>query len=71
MFLILEDCSQLFFVELNVEQWLIDMIDLMRAAWIPKEDQLEVTKIQLKNIARTWWLAEEARLEKLISWDQF
>ena len=46
---------------------MIDTIDLMRATWIPKEDQLEVTKIQLKDIARTWWLVEEVRLEKLIS----
>ena len=32
---------------------------------------MEVAKIQLKDVARTWWLAEEARLEKPISWDQF
>ena len=32
---------------------------------------MEVAKIQLKDMARTWWLAEEARLEKPITWDQF
>ena len=32
---------------------------------------MKVAKIQLKDVARTWWLAEEARLEKPISWDQF
>ena len=32
---------------------------------------MEVAKIQLKDVARTWWLTEEARLEKPISWDQF
>ena len=32
---------------------------------------MEVAKIQLKDVARTWWLAEEARLEKPITWDQF
>jgi len=30
-----------------------------------------VAKIQLKDEAKTWWLAEEARLEKSISWAQF
>ena len=24
-----------------------------------------------ENVARTWWLAEEATLEKLITWDRF
>ena len=56
---------------LNTEQWLIDMTDLLKAARIPGENQVEVAKIQLKDVARTWWLAEEARLEKPISWDQF
>ena len=32
---------------------------------------MEVAKIQLKDVARTWWLAEEATLEKPITWDQF
>ena len=32
---------------------------------------MEVAKIQLKDVARTWWLAEEARLDKPITWDQF
>ena len=43
----------------------------MNAARVPKENQVEVAKIQLKDVARTWWLAEEARLEKPITWDQF
>jgi len=30
-----------------------------------------VAIIQLRDVARTWWLAEEERLEKTISWDQF
>ena len=53
---------------LDAEQWLIDTTDLLKAAWIPEEDQVEVTKIQLKDMARTWWLAEEARLDKPITW---
>ena len=43
----------------------------MRAARIPDENQVKVAKIQLKDEARTWWLVEEARLEKPITWDQF
>jgi len=56
---------------LDAEQWLIDTTDLLNAARVPKENQVEVAKIQLKDVARTWWLAEEARLEKPVSWDQF
>ena len=50
---------------------MIDTTDLLKAARIPGENEVKVAKIQLKDGARTWWLAEEARLEKLISWDQF
>ena len=56
---------------LDAEQWLIDTTDLLKAARVPKENQVEVAKIQLKDVARTWWLAEEARLEKPVTWDQF
>ena len=54
---------------LDAEQWLIDTTYLLKAARIPDQNQVKVVKIQLKDVARTWWLAEEARLEKL--WDQF
>jgi len=43
----------------------------MTAAQIPDENQLEVVKIQLRDVARTWWLVYETKLEKLITWDQF
>jgi len=56
---------------LDAEQWLTDTSDLLNAARIPQENQVEVAKIQLKDIARTWWLAEEARLEKPVTWDTF
>jgi len=56
---------------LDAEQWLIDTTDLLKAARVPEEDQVEVAKIQLKDVARNWWIAEEARLEKPITWDQF
>jgi len=56
---------------LDAEQWLTDTTDLLNAARVPKENQVEVAKIQLKDVARTWWLAEEARLEKPVTWDTF
>jgi len=56
---------------LEAEQWLTDTSDLLNAARVPQENQVEVAKIQLKDIARTWWLAEEARLEKPVTWDTF
>jgi len=56
---------------LEAEQWLTDTSDLLNAARVPEENQVEVAKIQLKDIARTWWLAEEARLERPVTWDTF
>jgi len=44
------------------------MTDLLKATRVPNENQVEMTKIQLKDVAKTWWLAESARLEKLITW---
>ena len=49
---------------------MIDMTDLLKVARISGENQVKVAKIQLKDVAKTWWIAEEARLEKPISWDQ-
>jgi len=43
----------------------------LKAARVPEENHEEVTKIQLKDVARTWWLAKEVRLDKPITWDQF
>jgi len=40
-------------------------------AWALEENQTEVAKIQQKDVARTWWLAEEARLDQPITWEQF
>jgi len=56
---------------LNAEQWLVDMTDLLKVAWDPDEDLMEVAKIQLKDVDRIRWLAEETKLEKSITWDQF
>jgi len=30
-----------------------------------------VVKVQLTDVARTWWLAEEERLKPPIAWEQF
>jgi len=49
--------------------WL-DMTNLLKAARAPNENQVEVAKIKLKDVARTWWLAEETTPEKLITWDK-
>jgi len=56
---------------LDAEQWFRDIIDLLIAARIPTDNQVAIAKIQLKDVARSWWLVEEARLEKAISWAQF
>ena len=47
------------------------MTDLLKSTRVPDENQAKMTKIQLKDVAKIWWLAEAARLEKLITWDQF
>ena len=56
---------------LEAEQWLIDMTNLLNAARVPAEDQVEVVKVQMTDVARTWWLTEEERLEKPITWERF
>jgi len=40
---------------LDAEQWLVDMTDLLRVARVPDENQVEMAKIQLNDVARTWW----------------
>ena len=37
---------------LDTEQWRIDTADLLKAGKISKEDQVEVAKIQLKDVVR-------------------
>ena len=56
---------------LQAEQWLTDVENLLKAVRIPETDQVEVVKIQLTDVARTWWLAEEAGLTPPITWKQF
>ena len=47
------------------------MINLLNAGRVPVEDQVEVVKVQMTDVARTWWLAEEERLEKTVTWERF
>lgn len=55
---------------LDAEQWLVDMNNLLSAVRIPDEDMVEVVKIQLMDVARTWWLTEEDRLKEPITCKQ-
>jgi hypothetical protein len=56
---------------LDAEQWLVDVTNLLSAARVPEADKVEVIAVQLTDVARSWWLTEEARLTKPISWKQF
>ena len=47
------------------------MVDLLTAARIPEANKMEVIKLQLKDVAKSWWLAEAATLQGDITWDQF
>ncbi|MBZ2164404.1 retrotransposon gag domain-containing protein, partial [Alteromonas stellipolaris] len=48
-----------------------DMTNLLEAAHIPVTDQVKVIKIQLADVARTLWLAEEAKLKEPATWKIF
>lgn len=56
---------------MKAEQWTIVMENLLKAARIPKENQVEVVYIQLTNVARTWWLAEEIKYHEPLTWEKF
>jgi hypothetical protein len=56
---------------LVAEQWLTDMVNLLEAANVPAADQVKVVKVQLTDIARTWWLAEEMNIQGQATWKQF
>ena len=56
---------------LAVERWITDMANLLEGANIPAADQVKMVKLRLTDIARSWWLAEEAKLTEPITWKQF
>lgn len=56
---------------LEAEQWLTDTVNILDAANVPTADRVKVAKVQLMNVARTWWLAEETKLKEPITWKQF
>jgi len=49
----------------------VDTENLLVAAQVPEIDRVDVVKIQLSGVARSWWLAEESHLPKPISWKTF
>lgn len=53
---------------LESEQWIVDVTSLLSAARVPDEDQVDMVKIQPTDVARIWWLAEENKLQKPITW---
>jgi len=56
---------------LQAEQWLVDTENLLKIARVPEADYVDIVKIQLIDVARSWWLAEETSLAPPISWKQF
>jgi len=56
---------------LEAEQWLVDVTNLLAAANIPAAEQVKVVKIQLADIARTWWQTEESKLAGEATWKDF
>jgi hypothetical protein len=47
------------------------MGNLLQTAKVPEADQVEAVQIQLEDITRVWWLAEEPRIQKPVTWKQF
>jgi transposase InsO family protein len=56
---------------LESEQWITDMENLLEAANVPAADYVKVVKVQLTDIARTWWQTEEAKSAVPRTWKQF
>ena len=55
---------------LAAEQWLTDMTNLLEGANVPEADRVKMIKLRFTDVARTWWLAEEAKLPAPITWKQ-
>ena len=53
------------------EQWLLDTANLLQGANAPEAEQVKIIKVQLVDIARTWWAIEETKLTEPASWKQF
>lgn len=56
---------------MKAEQWLICTENLLSMVRIIDRDCVQVIKIQLMDIACTWWLVEENRFVWLVAWDAF
>lgn len=46
-------------IALKIVQWIVDMEQLLEATYISNEDRLNTIRIQLTDIAKSWWLTEE------------
>ena len=55
---------------LVVEKWLTDMENLLEGANVPEVDRVKMVKLRFTDVARSWWLAEEAKLQAPITWKQ-
>ena len=42
---------------LEAEQWLIQIGEIFYEARVPAEDKMSIVRIQLLDLARTWWQA--------------
>lgn len=47
------------------------MENLLKAVNVSEADYVKVVKVQLIDVARTWWLAEEAKAQAPHTWKQF
>lgn len=56
---------------LEVEQWVVDMKNLLKATRIPDESHVYVVQIQLMDIAHTRWYAKEKRHVEPMTQEKF
>ena len=56
---------------LESEQWITDVENLLEVANVPATDYVKVVRVQLTDVARTWWLAEVAKTQAPHTWKQF
>lgn len=56
---------------LKAKQWIGNMKNLLKVVRIPKKNRVEVVCIQLTDVARTWWLADEVRHQEPLNWKKF
>ena len=50
---------------------MVNTAGLLEAANISEEDKVKVVKIQLLDVAHTWWQAKKEKLDEVVSWKVF